>query len=54
MPQDYLNNGLAPGDYIFSFEVGIPGIETTVFEVTVTLEDPCDPPIMPEPANLEH
>ena len=42
---DY-QNGLAPGDYLYTFTVstGGPGALTQTFTFTQTLEDPCDPP----------
>lgn len=44
---DYINNGVAPGDYVFTFDVSTdPGNAalTEQFTFTVTLIDPCNPP----------
>jgi hypothetical protein len=46
----YENNGLAPGDYIFTYDVSTDlnapydAALTKQFTFTVTLVDPCDPP----------
>ena len=54
-PTQYTTDGLAPGDYYFTFEVAIVGVTVPMeFTILVGLDDPCDPPSMPDPPVLEH
>ena len=55
---DYTTNGVAPGSYVYTYDV-IPGSLTSLtqqFTVTLTLDDPCaDPDVtQPVPKDVEY
>ena len=54
-PFDYTNNGLVPGDYVYTFNVQIENMASTLqtFTFTKTLLDPCDPPLSLTSEDLE-
>ena len=53
-PSDY--ETVAPGTYVFTYEVGIDGLPSSnkQFTVTITLTDPCNPPVSLTPISIEN
>ena len=55
-PEDYTDNGLTSGDYVFLFEVstGPDNLDLIKdFTIKVTLEDPCKNPVVTKPETSE-